>query len=95
MVMRSLVVLANCRTTSDGMAWGDGASATVHVAWRAPVMSRYPAPLRSGSPNAAFRADIMRRALTDPGFSDGSCSIIKAAVAATIGEAMLVPDIPK
>ena len=76
-------------------ARGDGASAAVQVALSAPRMSRYPAPLTSGSPKAGLRADIISRAFTVPGFSEGSCCSIRAAVAATIGEAMLVPDISK
>ena len=81
--------------TSSTRARGDGASTAVQLARSAPRMSRYPAPLTSGSPNRALRADIIRRAFTLAGVSEGSCWIIRAAVAATMGEAMLVPDISK
>ncbi len=76
-------------------AAGDGASATDPVARSAARMSRVPAPVTRGSPTAGLRADSISRALIVPGLSAGSCSSINATVPATIGDAMLVPDISK
>jgi hypothetical protein len=72
---------------------GEGASTTSPGVRSAARMSSTPAPVANGSPTATLRADRIRRALTEPGFSEGSCSSINAAVAATNGAAMLVPDI--
>ena len=59
------------------------------------MMSRTPAPVANGLPAAGFRAESISLALTVPGFSEGSCSSISAAAPATMGAAMLVPDISK
>ena len=49
--------------------------------------------MTKGAATVLLRADSMSRALTVAFVSDASCSSIRAAVAATMGEAMDVPDI--
>ena len=64
------------------------------VSVSAASMSNAPAPRSKGEP-VIFRAERIRRALIVSGFKEVSRSSISAAAPATIGAAMLVPDISK
>lgn len=74
---------------------GEEASLTRIRSKSAAVTSSVPAPRAKGSSPGALAAVCMRRAFTWSGVSAGSFCSMRAAAPATMGAAMLVPDISK